>query len=94
MAVPDAVREEEVLACVVLRPDAGCAAPLDTAQTLFAHCDAELAYYKAPGWLYFTDSIPTTGTQKVQKHAIFAGGVDPREADGVLDLRGLKRRKA
>ncbi|XAH23171.1 AMP-binding protein [Xylophilus sp. GW821-FHT01B05] len=94
MAVPDAVREEEVLACVVLRPDAGCAATLETAQALFAHCDAELAYYKAPGWLYFTDSIPTTGTQKVQKHAIFAGGVDPREADGVLDLRGLKRRRA
>ncbi|WP_295850531.1 AMP-binding protein [uncultured Xylophilus sp.] len=91
MAVPDAVREEEVMACVVLRPDA----PADrqaVANALFDHCDAALAYYKAPGWLHVTDDIPTTGTQKIQKHAIFPAGTDPRTAPGVQDLRARKRR--
>ena len=30
-----------------------------------------LAYYKAPGSVHLVDSLPTTGTQKIQKHAIF-----------------------
>ncbi|MNW19491.1 hypothetical protein D3C71_2195090 [compost metagenome] len=51
-----------------------------------------MAYYKAPGWIWFTPQIPTTGTQKIQKHAIFARGADPRQAPGMLDLRTLKKR--
>ena len=93
LAVPDEVREEEVLACVVLRA-AGRADPAAAVQALFAHCNAELAYYKAPGWLCLADSIPTTSTQKIQKHRIFEPGVDPRQLPGMFDLRPLKRRGA
>ena len=60
---------------------------------LFTHCDANLAYFKAPGWLWFTDEIPTTGTQKVQKHQLFAAGIDPRTAAGMMDLRAWKKRQ-
>jgi acyl-CoA synthetase (AMP-forming)/AMP-acid ligase II len=89
LAVPDEVREEEVLACVVLNKDR----PLkDTADALFGYCFERLAYFKAPGWIYFVDTLPTTGTQKIQKHQIFPAGTDPRTAAGIFDLRHAKKR--
>ena len=93
LAVPDDVREEEVLACVVLRPQ-GRADPAAAVQALFEHCNAELSYYKAPGWMWLADSIPTTSTQKIQKHQIFEPGTDPRTLPGMVDLRARKRRDA
>ena len=93
LAVADELREEEVLACIVLKsgvPEGAAQGAL--AQALFEHCHRSLAYYKAPGWIWFTPQIPTTGTQKIQKHAIFARGVDPRGVEGMVDLRGMKKR--
>jgi acyl-CoA synthetase (AMP-forming)/AMP-acid ligase II len=90
LAVKDEVREEEVLACVVLRERT--ADPATTAQVLFEHCHTNLAYYKAPGWLYLTDNIPTTATQKTQKHLLFEPGLDPRTLAGMMDFRALKKR--
>lgn len=93
LALPDDVREEEVLACVVLNPAPSAGqTPMDTARQLFDFCHQHLAYYKAPGWFWFTDSLPTTGTQKIQKHRIFATDVDPRTRAGMLDFRPLKKR--
>jgi len=92
LAVPDELREEEVLACVVLGTEAR-ANPEAALQTLFEHCNAELAYYKAPGWMWLTNHIPTTSTQKVQKHQIFEPGTDPRTLPGMVDLRARKKRK-
>ena len=93
LAVPDEVREEEVLACVVLKEGADDADQRSrVARELFDFCHANLAYYKAPGYVWITDSIPTTGTQKIQKHAIFPKDVDPRQVDGMIDLRHLKKR--
>src|SRR5581483_2551056 len=89
LAVPDETREEEVLACVVLHHDG---ARRETAEKLFRHCFAQLAYFKAPGWIYFADTLPTTGTQKIQKHQIFPVGADPRTLPGMFDLRALKVR--
>jgi crotonobetaine/carnitine-CoA ligase len=95
LPVPDEVREEEVLACIVVRhglaPTPGEGDPL--VRKLFEYCNARLAYYKAPGWIYFVDEIPTTGTQKVQKHQIFAAGIDPRTRPGMIDLRHWKKRQ-
>jgi acyl-coenzyme A synthetase/AMP-(fatty) acid ligase len=88
LAVPDETREEEVLACVVLHDTARGI----TAEMLFDHCHARLAYFKAPGWIYFTDTLPTTGTQKIQKHQIFPAGTDPRRLPGMFDLRERKKR--
>jgi crotonobetaine/carnitine-CoA ligase len=89
LAVPDEIREEEVLACIVL---ANAQPNRDTAEVLFRYCYDNLAYYKAPGWIYFTDSLPTTGTQKIQKHQIFPTGTDPRSLPNMFDLRHLKKR--
>jgi acyl-coenzyme A synthetase/AMP-(fatty) acid ligase len=90
LAIPDDLREEEVLACVVLTESA--TATKATAEALFAHGNASLAYYKAPGWIHFVDSLPTTGTQKIQKHSIYPSGVDPRTLPDIFDLRAAKKR--
>ena len=74
-AAPDAVRGDEVLACVVRReplPDddlrrAG-------ARSIVAACLQQLAYYKAPGYVAFVDALPLTPSQKVQRGAAEGAG--------------------
>jgi crotonobetaine/carnitine-CoA ligase len=90
MAVKDEVREEEVLACIVLKHEKPAR---DAAQSIFRFCLDNLAYYKAPGWIHIVESLPTTGTQKIQKHNVYPQGADPRAAAGVMDFRLLKRRR-
>ena len=91
LAVPDEIREEEVMACVV--PAAGATPDRALADRLFEWCMQRLAYFKAPGWLLFVPSLPTTGTQKVQKTQIFPRGEDPRARPGAIDLRERKKRR-
>jgi crotonobetaine/carnitine-CoA ligase len=91
LAVPDEVREEEVMACVVPMP--GVMADHALARRLQEWTLARLAYFKAPGWVLFLDRLPTTGTQKVQKAQIFAKGEDPRRHPAALDLRDGKQRR-
>jgi crotonobetaine/carnitine-CoA ligase len=91
LAVSDEVREEEVMACVV--PMAGVRGDRAMAEALQRWCLARLAYFKAPGWVLFVDSLPTTGTQKVQKAQIFPRGEDPRQRPAALDLREGKKRR-
>jgi acyl-CoA synthetase (AMP-forming)/AMP-acid ligase II len=90
LAVPDEIREEEVMACVVPMP--GVAADRALAEDLAGWCRERLAYFKAPGWLLFLPTLPTTGTQKVQKTQIFPRGEDPRRRAGIFDLRERKKR--
>jgi len=90
LAAPDELREEEVMACIVLREGvAGDAALVDA---LMARAQEKLSYFKAPGWWLFVDSLPTTGTQKVQKQEIFPKGIDPRDQPGIIDTRDRKKR--
>ncbi|MGB0507046.1 MAG: AMP-binding protein [Pikeienuella sp.] len=90
VAAPDDMREEEVMACIVLASD--CARDEATARSLFEHAAAGMAYFKPPGWILFVDELPVTGTQKVVKHKIFAADEDPRERPGIFDFRHLKKR--
>ena len=89
MAVKDEVREEEVLACIVLKAEKPVT---DAARSIFQFCLDRLAYYKAPGWIRIVESLPTTSTQKIQKHKLYPQGTDPRGVNGVIDFRALKRR--
>lgn len=88
LSVSDDMRDEEVMACLVLGD--GFKANPKTAQEILAFCNTRVAYYKVPAWVQFRVDLPVTGTQKVQKHRLFEAGQDPREADGVLDLRDRK----
>lgn len=89
-AVPDALRGDEVLACVVLH--ARPADPAGMAAEIVAWCLQRLAYYKAPGYVAFLDALPLTATNKVQRGVLkeLAGGL--REAAATIDTRAMKRR--
>lgn len=84
LAVKDALRDEEVMACIMGTGDAALA------DDLFNWSFERLTYYKAPGWIRFVDDIPVTGTQKIQKHAMFAEGQDPTH--DAFDFRPRKKR--
>jgi crotonobetaine/carnitine-CoA ligase len=71
----------------------GIRADTALAGRLADHCRERLAYFKAPGWVLFVESLPTTGTQKVQKAQIFPRGEDPRARVGAVDLRERKKRR-
>jgi crotonobetaine/carnitine-CoA ligase len=90
IAVPDELREEEVMACVVAAdPDDASEA---LAVELLEWSASQLAYFKAPGYVLFVDSLPTTSSQKVHKLRIFPAGTDPRTVPGVFDLRSRKKK--
>lgn len=88
--VTDELRDEEVYACVVpSQPDKATAA---TAADLVRFALDRLAYFKAPGWVAFLESLPTTYTQKLRKGEIF-GEADPREHPTAFDLRKIKQKR-
>lgn len=89
-AVPDALRDEEVLACVVAHE--GVSRDRAAALALHQFAAERLAYYKPPGWVYFMDQLPVTGTQKVQKHRLFPDGFR-HDLPGLYDVRDQKRWK-
>jgi len=96
LAAPDEVREEEVMACVIAKTADDVANPVARdalARELFDWCYERMAYFKAPGWVLFVDSLPTGTSAKVQKIHIFPSGSDPRQQAGVIDLRPLKKQK-
>ncbi|SFC21878.1 crotonobetaine/carnitine-CoA ligase [Polaromonas sp. OV174] len=99
LAVKDELREEEVLACVVLIAGVRAQAldngrRVEIASEVHDFCRERLAYYKAPGWILFKGEIPKTGTQKIQKHNILSSRDDPRHEPGIVDLRDRKKRIA
>ena len=89
LAVPDELREEEVMALVIA--NAPEQANESLTRELFDYCCERLAYFKAPAYFLFVDKLPTTSSQKIQKVSIFPPGVDPRKEPGVIDLRALKK---
>jgi crotonobetaine/carnitine-CoA ligase len=70
--------------------------PSDTseefAKELVEWTASHLAYFKAPGYVLFVESLPTTSSQKVHKMRIFPQGTDPRTVPGVIDLRAMKKK--
>jgi crotonobetaine/carnitine-CoA ligase len=90
LPVPDERAEQEIFACVVPAP--GQTPGIQLAHRIVEYCKEQLAYYKAPGWMLFMDSMPVTATAKINKAQIFAPGLDPRTVAGAIDLRALKKR--
>jgi len=88
IAVPDAVRDEEVMACIVLKEEERSR---ETAVSIQDWCLERLSYFKAPGHVAFLDSLPTTATNKVQKAKLADFAV--KTADS-FDLRERKKRTA
>lgn len=98
-AVPDAVRGDEVMACIVAAPAAGDVAADgasrdSAAAAIVEHCLALLAYYKAPGYVAFCDALPLTATQKIQRGELRVLAQSLVDAPGCVDTRAMKRRDA
>ncbi|MEZ5498659.1 MAG: AMP-binding protein [Steroidobacteraceae bacterium] len=90
-AVPDAVRGDEVFACIVVRD----AAPTrELADEIVRFALARLAYYKPPGYVQFCADLPRTATQKVQRAALRAAALEALHAGLAHDLTALKKRDA
>ncbi len=92
-ATPDAIRGDEVLACIVPRALVAAECREAIAADLVHFCLDRLAYYKAPGWVAFVDDLPLTPTQKVQRGALktLAHALPGRPE--CIDTRALKRRR-
>ncbi|MDB6043502.1 MAG: ATP-dependent acyl-CoA ligase [Gammaproteobacteria bacterium] len=93
-AVPDEVRGDEVMACVVTRT-----ALSEAGRTPFAHdvldfCLERLAYFKAPGYIGFCDRLPLTATEKIQRAQLRELGQNLVATPACIDVRALKKRTA
>ena len=91
VAVPDEIREEEVLACVVPLP--GVEVTEAFADELIDWCLTRLAYFKAPGYLIFVNHYPQRAPRRSRSRRYCEIGTDLRRAPGCLDLRERKRNK-
>ena len=87
--VPDAMRDEEIMAVVVPQDSADSGEAL--ARDLLEYAIARMAYFKAPAWYLFMDALPMGTSAKLVKRAIFPDHPDPREHPGAIDLRALKK---
>ncbi len=88
---PDEVRGDEVLACVVLHEAASDAAAL--AADITRHALAQLAYYKAPGYVAFVEALPLTVSQKVQRGEMKSLAASLPGQPNCIDTRAMKRRQ-
>jgi len=91
VAAPDPMRDEEVLACVVLHP--GFSPDRETAGSMQRHCLERLAYFKAPGYVAFVEELPVTSTNKVQKARLADFASNPMASKHCFDLREAKKRR-
>ncbi|MCA0240788.1 MAG: AMP-binding protein [Proteobacteria bacterium] len=91
-AAPDALRGDEVLACVVTHaavPEADRAA---LAERIVQHALQRLAYYKAPGHVAFVDALPLTASQKIARGELKALAQQLPGTAACVDTRHLKKR--
>jgi acyl-coenzyme A synthetase/AMP-(fatty) acid ligase len=91
-ATPDAVRGDEVLACIVPRLPVAPAEREALAQRIVQHALANLAYYKAPGYVAFVDALPLTPSQKIQRSELKAMAAQLPGQRHCIDTRALKKR--
>ena len=89
-AVPDALRGDEVLACIVA--EGAVASPVPAAGEIVAWCLERLAYYKAPGYVAFVEALPLTATNKVQRGVMKTLALALLDDPGCVDTRALKKR--
>jgi len=90
-AVPDEVRGDEVMACVVPR-----GALSDTEREAYAldvlrFCLERVAYFKAPGYVAICKSLPLTATEKIQRARLKDLGRRLLGTPSCVDVRSLKK---
>ncbi len=89
-AVPDALRGDEVFACLAIEGSGSEA----LARAIVNWCLTQLAYYKAPGYVAFVPQLPLTSTQKIQRSELKALAARLLDDPATIDTRALKKRQA
>jgi acyl-coenzyme A synthetase/AMP-(fatty) acid ligase len=92
-ATPDAVRGDEVLACIIPREPVAADAMQEVAQDIVRHALKQLAYYKAPGYVAFVDTLPVTSSQKIQRGELRQLASQLPGQARCFDTRALKTRQ-
>jgi len=92
-AAPDAVRGDEVLACIVRRDPVPDEDLQQLAAQITQHALQQLAYYKAPGYVAFVDALPLTPSQKVQRAQLKRLAASLPGQPQCVDTRVMKRRQ-
>ncbi len=92
-ATPDALRGDEVLACVVLHEPLAAEQRAPLAASIVEHALARLAYYKAPGYVAFVDVLPLTASQKIQRGELKALAHALPGQTHCIDTRAMKKRQ-
>jgi acyl-CoA synthetase (AMP-forming)/AMP-acid ligase II len=91
--VPDALRGDEVFACVEAGVTfKGVEDREAAAEALVRWCVERLAYFKAPGYVAFVDGLPVTATQKIHRRALKDLVADLFSRGQYVDTRSLKKR--
>jgi acyl-CoA synthetase (AMP-forming)/AMP-acid ligase II len=91
-AVPDEVRGDEVMACLVPRIAVEAAGREAFARDVQQFCLGRLAYYKAPGYVGFCERLPLTATEKIQRAQLKDLGRQLLATSTCVDLRSAKKR--
>lgn len=91
-AAPDPLRGDEVFALIV--PAEGVLPGQETATEIARWALGQMAYYKVPGHIGFTDNLPLTATNKIQRAELKSRAAELVGKDGTFDLRHLKKRSA
>lgn len=68
IGVADAIRGEEVKACIVLKPPAGREEL--SPEAIWTFCDERLAPFKVPRFLEYRNELPKTPSSKIQKNLL------------------------
>jgi acyl-CoA synthetase (AMP-forming)/AMP-acid ligase II len=92
-ATPDEVRGDEVLACIIARDPVPEAQRAELAASIVQHALAQLAYYKAPGYVAFVDEVPLTPSQKIQRGQLRELARSLPGTVCCIDTRTLKKRQ-
>ncbi|MEM6582770.1 MAG: AMP-binding protein [Pseudomonadota bacterium] len=89
--VPDEVRGDEVMACVIPAPDT--TADQQSAERIVQAALASLVYFKVPGYVAFMDSLPLTASEKPKRGDIKTLARSLLENGQCFDTRHLKKRR-
>ncbi len=90
VAAPDEVRGDEVAVFMMLDGVQGDEAK---AHEIVTWALDQMAYYKVPGYIAFSDDLPLTATQKILRGKMKDLMVATFENGGFIDTRHLKKRK-
>lgn len=92
-ATPDAVRGDEVLACIIPRDPVPEPERAALAASIVDHALAQLAYYKAPGYVAFVEELPLTSSQKIQRGQLRELAQSLPGQPQCIDMRARKKRQ-